>query len=564
MDDNIIDSLKIALELDPAKFTEGQEKLILSSKKTKDQLTKDAGELESKGAQGALFFEQMTNAALKLGSIVVGGLGIKDFIRDTTNAGNTAFYMARNIGVGVEELGRWQSAIRIVGGDAAQAAPALLGLSQALTTIQLRGKGSEDLISAFQFLGITDFIDRATGKLKTVNQLLPEIQKGFSKLTPQQAFNIGTTLGLTPDFINTLNQTDSDFNKLMKDVDAAGVRTAKQAEAAKNLTKSWGNFSNFMERVGAEFAGEIDPALSKTLDLVTQLGEALDKVGGDYLLSDIGAILGGLVGLLGGPVGVAAGIVAGGTAGALLNEELKRQKTLTPQPNNNSGVSSRVPQSNLVPGGAVIVKPSSSSKLYDGIISNIGPIIGIDPAKQSPPSTAQDKLFSMIQKLEGGKTYTKTPTGNSNDPFAYGKNQITLGTALRYDRSASESKLLNESYNDALARKIEADYYKRYNGNFDAIAIAYHNGPGAADRFVANGGSTAGIPNFGPQSAAYLERERALASISSSSNTSTSTANIGTIHVNAPNATNSKQIASSIRDELADNQLLSQANAGPQ
>ncbi len=505
MADNIIDSLKVVLELDPSKYTAAQKKFLQGLHNTKEQAGKTAEQLEAKGAQGASFFDQMSSSALKLGAILVGGIGIKDLVKNAVAAGNATFYMSKNIGISAQQLNLWQNAIREVGGDANQVGPALLGLSQALTTISLRGLGSGDLIATFQALGIA-LTDPVTGRLKTVTELLPELHAALSKLSPQVAYNLGSAIGLTPDMINLLQQSDPLYQRYIDNAKALGQITQQQIAATRHLTQEWGLFEGAILLVGYELAGKIDPIINGTTELLGKLTGALVLFGDKYAASDIGALLGGIAGFaVGGPIGAAAGVVGGGLLGAALDK---------------AG--------------------------HTGTLATAG-------------SPGGDGLFKLIQRLEGGSVSSVTPTGLPNDPYAYGRNQITLGTALRYDRQATAAKLLNGAYNDDIARRIEADYGARYHGNIDAIALAYHNGPGAADRFVRSGGSLAGL---GPQSLAYLQRERALAA--GAGGTTTTTTNIGTINVNAPNATDARGISAAIRGELANNQLISQGNAGPQ
>lgn len=498
--DNVVDSLVVVLKLDPTQYTQAEKKFLGGLNVAKAEAARVAADIEKKGQQGATGFDLMAGSALKLGAILVGGLGLKDFITKSLQAGTSMGFMARNIGISAQQLGLWQNAIRMVGGDIASVGPSLLGLSQALTTISVQGPGSSNLIAAFQAIGV-NVIDPVTGKLKTLAQLLPEIHKGLQGLTPQQQYFFGQKLGLSPDFINLLAQSDPLFKQYLANAEAAGTITAQQTQAAKDLTKAWGGLMSLLTRVGYEFAGEIDPALTTAINWITKLGEALDKVGDNYAASDLGAFIGGVAGFaVGGPIGAAIGVIGGGLIGA-------------------------------VAGG---------------------------PGKPSPAAATAGggSLFNTIQTLEGGQPNSRTATGVASDPYAYGRNQITLGTALRYDPSATAAKLLNPAYNDAMARRIEADYNQRYHGNMDAIAIAYHNGPGAADRYVASGGDTS---SFGPQTMAYLRRERAMTGGSTSNTT-----NIGTINVNAPKATDAKGIASDLRAELSNNQLISQGNGGTQ
>lgn len=122
-------------------------------------------------------------------------------------------------------------------------------------------------------------------------------------------------------------------------------------------------------------------------------------------------------------------------------------------------------------------------------------------------TTQQGGYLAFFQHLEGGKPDSQTPTGKPNDPFAYGANQITLATAQRYDPTATPAKLLTPAYNDKMANTIQADLAKRYNGDLDAMAVAYNAGPGVADKWIASGRNNSTLPQ---QTQNYLTRAHGL------------------------------------------------------
>lgn len=499
MADTVIDSLTVLLKLDPRQYNDEQKKLIQSLGDTKNAAASTAKDLEGRGRQGAQFFDQITSSALKLSALLVGGVGIKDFVQSTVTGGAAAGRFANNIGITVQQLSLWQNAIRQIGGDVNQVGPALLGLSQSLTTIALRGPGSSDLLATFQALGVT-LTDPLTGRIKTVTELLPELHDAFQKVSPGVAYNLGSALGLTPDFINLLEQSDPAYQKYISNAKQVGTITEQQAKDFAALQQAWSNFTGTLETAGREVLDEVAGPLTALLNALTAISEALDAVGDSTGASDLGAFIGGVAGfLVGGPVGAAAGVVAGGLIGA--------------------GASG----------------PSAAH------------------------ASAGSGLFGLIGGLEGGKEGSVTPTGLPNDPYAYGKNQITLGTAQRYDPQATAAKLLTGSYNDALARKIEGDYNARYHGDVDAIALAYHNGPGAADRFLASGRSLSG---FGPQTQQYIARER-----SAVGGAGKTTVQIDQISINSSASTLTgvgSDVGNGIRSALASNALVSQGNVGPQ
>ncbi len=244
MDDNIIDSLKIVLELDPSKYTEGQKAALKSFQTTKNEAVKTAGELENAGTQGAQFFDKLSSAALKLGAVVVGGLGLnelKNLAKESTSSGNSLAYMSKNIGVSAERLSHWQNMIKLVGGDASQAESSLMGVSQALATIQRHGKGSEELLGAFRALGVS-LVDPLTGKLKDVDKITEEVHDGLLKLAkidPRLAYNQAAAIGYGNDFINVLLKEEEQFKKLNELSLVMGERTQAQADKASKLSTTW-------------------------------------------------------------------------------------------------------------------------------------------------------------------------------------------------------------------------------------------------------------------------------------------------------------------------------------
>ena len=493
----------------------------------------------------------MSSAALKFGAIVVAGLGLNDlknFVKENTAAGNAAFYMAKNIGVSVESLSRWQNLIKLTGGDASQAESSLLGISNALATIQINGRGGGELLGAFRVLGV-DITDPITHKLKDVSQITEEVRKGLlrlAKLDPRLAYQQAHTLGYGDDFIRVLLKSEEEYKKLNEQVDKSGVLTKEQAEAARDLTTAWANLSNFLTQVGNDLLGKTDPALSATLNIITSLSEALYHIGAAYehsRLSDIGTALGTVMGYLipgAGPLSSLLLGEVGGRLGKLENDKVNGGKA-------DSWINGikdwKIPD--------VSGKVDTWSKEFHSWLNSPAGISNVKPTPSAPlpvtvvPSTGSsfsDKVYDIISKIEGGKAGTITPTKDPLNPFVYGKNQISLGAALSVDATATKEKLLDPVKNDEYARKIEARLIKKYGTDLDAIYIAYHNGEAAADSFVKLG-STTGIKNWGPQSQQALERERAYASNYKGGDTNTASTTIhGGFNINAPQATDLKGI----------------------
>ena len=159
----------------------------------------------------------------------------------------------------------------------------------------------------------------------------------------------------------------------------------------------------------------------------------------------------------------------------------------------------------------------------------------------------QLSLFDLIQKLEGSGPNAISSAG------AVGRNQITEDTAHTYGFDYNRLKT-DPEYNDQAARAIEGDLYRRYKGDTDAIAIAYHSGPGAADRYLAAGRDASVL---GPEGRKYLAHEQSITGGANSTVIS-----IGSISV-ITRATDAAGIAGDIRGALTGS-LATQGNQGPQ
>lgn len=97
-----------------------------------------------------------------------------------------------------------------------------------------------------------------------------------------------------------------------------------------------------------------------------------------------------------------------------------------------------------------------------------------------------EQLLPQIRGLERSGDHAISPKG------AVGRYQIMPGTARQY--GFDPEKLMDPQYNEAVARHVLADLSKRFNGDTEAILIAYNAGPGRAMTFIRNGRNTDQLP----------------------------------------------------------------------
>lgn len=97
-----------------------------------------------------------------------------------------------------------------------------------------------------------------------------------------------------------------------------------------------------------------------------------------------------------------------------------------------------------------------------------------------------EQLLPQIRGLEASGDTAISPKG------AVGRYQIMPGTARQY--GFDPAKLSDPKYNEQVARTVLADLSRRFNGDTEAILVAYNSGPTRAFRFIRDGRDTADLP----------------------------------------------------------------------
>lgn len=111
------------------------------------------------------------------------------------------------------------------------------------------------------------------------------------------------------------------------------------------------------------------------------------------------------------------------------------------------------------------------------------------------PVAHAEQIMPLVRTLEGSGDHAISPKG------AIGRYQIMPGTARQY--GFDPSRLTDPAYNAAAAKTILTDLSRRFNGDTEAILIAYNAGPGRAFRFIRDGRDSSELPT---ETRNYLER----------------------------------------------------------
>jgi hypothetical protein len=264
----VIDSLVVLLNLDASKFTVAQKKALEDLRKTKETAAGTAKDMEASGKQAAQFFGILRNEALRTFAAFTGFKGMSSFVVDTVNGTAAMGRLAHNIGLTTKEVGLWENAVRLLGGDAGAAGESMKGLTQEFARYALTGRS--EVIPYFRALGVA-INDPNTGKLKTFVQLMLDLADGIKRTnvsTPQANFMLHA-MGIDQGSINLILQGREEIEKLIGTVQKQGVANDADAKSLQHLQTSLISLGNAASSVGRSIVVALGPATAAISDFFT-------------------------------------------------------------------------------------------------------------------------------------------------------------------------------------------------------------------------------------------------------------------------------------------------------
>lgn len=265
----VIDALVITLGLDPRDFTEGQKKAAGSIVDFSRQSGKAAKDVESHSKLVEASYRRVRNEVLALGAALLGVSGIKQLVQSLTTTDAAAGRLSANLNISTESLTRWQGVATRTGSSASDAASAFSYLSSEAHKFAFTGQNSIN-----QYLeSLNRLAQQHGGPLIDVNKPLEDqmlaIAENLKKMEELQgraaAFNFGTMMGFTPDFVTTLLKGGDALKRLLDEQERLGAATKKDTDAAQALAEEWHKLSAVITDTFRKALTEVTPELRKML-----------------------------------------------------------------------------------------------------------------------------------------------------------------------------------------------------------------------------------------------------------------------------------------------------------
>lgn len=269
----IVDSLVVELGLDPSKFTKGQKEAIDSLQKMEGEAKKRGQGIEDSAKGVEQGFAAVQKRLLGIAGLLLGGVGIEQFIQKMTKLQVTTANVARTFGLSSQMMQQWAAAGERVGVSGA-------AVQQGLETIQqqrysLRNFGDPGGLLRMQWgtAGTKNplVVQAPNGEMLSSDQIAMNIAKWLQKAGPQGANALMQMGGLSQDFVSLLMQGPEKLKNLLKEAKDVAPTNA-EISRLQELNKQFEAASQNAKRLGTALVAMISPEL---IDFFNDLAKAL-------------------------------------------------------------------------------------------------------------------------------------------------------------------------------------------------------------------------------------------------------------------------------------------------
>ena len=265
----IIDSLILALNLDPADFKKGAAEVDKTLDKTKESTAKYGKETEAVSKNASSFISKLRGEVIMLFAAFTAGKGIKEFIQDTvtTNAGLAR--LSLTLDQTVQSLSAWRGAAEMFGGSGDAATASWQGFTRQVETMALTGETSLYPVLRALNIGMLDLVD-TSGKMRPMTDIYLRLSAAVQGMDKARAATLLGMLGIDPGTINVLIQGRAATQALLDQLKAYADASAASAKATLPLQMAWNNLKLQSSALGMQMLTVAAPAILAVLGALTQ------------------------------------------------------------------------------------------------------------------------------------------------------------------------------------------------------------------------------------------------------------------------------------------------------
>ncbi len=555
----VLDEFVITLGLDPAKFDAGQRKAADSLRKFETEFTRRTKNIEQSGAKTLDFFEGIKKIAA-LGAFAIVGEQVGVAVNALTSMDARTGRLSLTLGISAQDIVEWQHAIKTMGGSTESANAALGGMNGELT--RFAQTGESNVLPVLQSLGVTMY--KTNGQLKTASEIYKDISAAVAGMDARTAAGRLSLLpGINEDMINLLIQGLPKVRELLEEGRRLVPVTEANTKAAQEYQHALADLGDSFTGLTRQIVGPFLPALKGMLDTFSEILITVRS-----LIKDFGTLI-EKIPFIGDAMKEMKGVIGSGETlhGAFgSSEHILRSMGL------NETADQLYGRKNTYSEMAKRLKgeTSSSGKKISGFSSDEQKIRAV-AAMIEAEAGGEGRLGMEAVGAVMGNRAASNFGGFGADPYsqAYARGgQEFQGTPRQPSATAMDvaRRLYAGQLNDPTAGSIyyanpgasTAAWARRLNRN-NALMIGNHAFTNNTQGVPFKPGLETGIPGPGAWMSPGVMGAQGANYAGGDKNT---TITVGDVHVNAPNATDSKSIAQAVDNDLKLAILAGSANFG--
>ena len=253
-----IETFVVKFVSDVLGLKKGAEEVKQTTKQTNDDLqSQDKITQNLRGSVNKL--------AKEYGGLVASYFALRSILRNFNAATAHAVALDRvstALGVNVEQLDAWGSAVQRNGGSAEGFHQTIKSLSIELS--KFSSTGGSSIAPFFQILGIR--MTDVNGKARQLFDILPELADAFQKISKGRAFELGKSLGLDEPTILLLQRGRKEVDALIAKQKELGLVSKYDTEIALKFNEAWADTAKAFRGLFTVVGSAVLPAFTKILN----------------------------------------------------------------------------------------------------------------------------------------------------------------------------------------------------------------------------------------------------------------------------------------------------------
>lgn len=261
----VIDSLVVTLGLDASQFNAQQKKAVQYLRDVQSAADTHVRPAKARVGEFEQGLQALQGRLLSIAGIFMGGMGFQRFVQHVTEATTQAGYLAKSLGVSIEELGKWQGIAASVGASSSEIASSFQAIQDAVSQLNTTGatqlqKFSHMTQAAGQGPAVN--LKNQDGSRRQPTDILMDLSRWYEAQNDKAdaSYLLRSVGGMSQGMVSLLGLGPEKLASRLKEY-AQFAPTQDQVKALTNLQEEFAKLKARAEDLGRSFTALIAPDL---------------------------------------------------------------------------------------------------------------------------------------------------------------------------------------------------------------------------------------------------------------------------------------------------------------